>query len=118
MICCLFLLKLSQFATYLTFLSRLPRRGHEVEVLMKQIISFLISVTISGFFSVAHATESLQHTFHEGETLWFISLVYYGVGSDYKKIMAANHLAKLSDVEEGQKLTIPEPHWGMDPGAY
>lgn len=61
---------------------------------------------MTGVFT--HA-ESLDHTFKDGETLWFLAQVYYGKGEDYTRIIEANQLKSADRVRDGQKLTIPSP---------
>lgn len=48
------------------------------------------------------------HTMTKDETLWFLATVYYGNGSQYKKILSANHLTNV-EVDPGTVLNIPNP---------
>lgn len=77
---------------------------------MKKIFSafavlFFMSVTIQA------GGKEVKHTFKAGETLWFLSQVYYGDGNEYLKIVVKNHLPSAEDVHDGMELTIPEPKW-------
>jgi LysM repeat protein len=50
---------------------------------------------------------TLRHTVRSGETLWAIAERYYGDGSRYTEIAAANHLSNPSLLRVGQRLSIP-----------
>ena len=51
------------------------------------------------------------HKLKPGETIWFLSQVYYDDGNEYKKILAANHMLRPEDVVVDQELAIPNPTW-------
>jgi len=49
-----------------------------------------------------------QHTVARGETLWGLAVRFYGKGSEYKKIMAANPaITDPKKIAVGTKLIIP-----------
>ena len=53
-------------------------------------------------------TENKTHTVQSGDTLWGIAKKYYGNGSQYTKIAAANPGIKNPNlISPGQVLTIP-----------
>lgn len=69
----------------------------------------VLVLSLCGVSAMARAARGIEHTFHEGETLWFLAQVYYGDGSRYAEIMRANRLASSEGVQDGQRLRIPEP---------
>lgn len=59
--------------------------------------------------SHAETGRSIEHVFTGDETLWFLSQIYYGDGSQYTRIMEANHIESSEHVREGKRLVIPSP---------
>jgi 5'-nucleotidase/UDP-sugar diphosphatase len=55
------------------------------------------------------ATAAPQKTYIvvAGDSLWKIAQTYYGDGSQYKKIAAANKISNPDLIQIGQKLVIP-----------
>ena len=72
--------------------------------------AFLIVFMASSFAqagSGSFAGKKHQHEFKEGDTLWFLSQIYYGDGAQYTRILEANQLKSAGAVRDGQKLVIP-----------
>lgn len=69
-------------------------------------ISSVLVLVLSTWVARAD-NQSIQHVFQDGETLWFLSQIYYGDGSHFEKILKANQLASSEKVPQGRKLKIP-----------
>jgi len=61
---------------------------------------------------------TVEHHFKAGETLWFVSLLYYGKGGQFNKIVEANHLSSTEGIKDGQVLKIPDTNWKPDSADY
>jgi hypothetical protein len=61
--------------------------------------------------NTAKVPEFVEHLVQEGETLWFISQLYYGAGAHFDEILVANNLQEVSQVKVGQKLRVPFPEY-------
>ncbi len=78
--------------------------------------SFQISLAQAGELPVTKTMT--EHRFHQGETLWFLSNVYYGKGTEYKKIVEANHLTGTESLKDGMVLHIPGTIWKNDTADF
>lgn len=94
---------------------------------MKLIIFFIVGIVVlplarAGEWSVSSSPKSqlasVEHHFKKGETLWFISLLYYGKGGQYVKIVDANHLKSTEGLKDGQVLTIPQTLWQVESADF
>ncbi len=63
-------------------------------------------------------TESTnEYTVEKGDTLWSISQKFYNDGYKWSEIAKANNIQNPSDIEVGQKLTIPQQEVKSSPEA-
>jgi hypothetical protein len=53
----------------------------------------------------------IEHSLAEGETLWFVSQLYYGAGAHFDEILMANNLKDVSQIRVGQRLKVPFPEY-------
>ncbi len=80
----------------------LVTRFNSLAFLMVLLMSIFVYAG-TGFFS----EKKYQHEFKEGDTLWFLSQIYYGDGAQYTRILEANQLKSAGAVRDGQRLVIP-----------
>ncbi len=65
-----------------------------------------------------HRIRMVRHIVLEDETAWFLAELYYGKGSDYKKILKENGFSRPNEVVVGQVLKIKYPNYDPEDVAF
>ena len=78
----------------------------------------LVSLVFGFNLALADGSKVVDHHFKKGETLWFISLVYYGHGGEFPKIVEANHFLSAETLKEGDVIHIPNSQWNPETAEF
>lgn len=80
--------------------------------------ALIAGLLLSPLLAVGAGAKTLEHTFREGETLWFLAEIYYGDGFQHSRIMKANGIRSSQKVRDGRVLKIPDPVYTADQPGF
>ncbi len=83
---------------------------------MKTISLKIIVILLSA--ATVWSAELVYHEFKKNETAWFMAQIYFGTGSRYTEILAANDLSSPNQLVVGKKYLIKDPKFSPDSSGF